>query len=356
MRGNKKVRFAVVLALMFLLGIVLIGGRGCADKGDEDRDHPAEAGEDTMQTVKEPAVSRPVSSGQYKNDGPLSWAAPSGKVFSVGIAQDLDDHIYLNIRCSAADNGNEIGYYIKSDRGLLEYSEEDTVLADCDAGKNEEVVNFYIPRRFYNAVASMEYVDAERYGLRWSDDGSDGNIGGTTIHVRAVNLKTAEFLGVFDIVIAHDAKKKEYFMQSINSADVREYGFLEEEDREEAIQLALTFASDTMFPGDDWQEAARAGAVIQKVDRTYFARFLNTEKKTDTFMNHWTCKDTFAVTFPVSYYGYGTVYLAPQTECIGLTEAKLYGSDNWDLQVYGYDPINPRDEETVVAPTDFFSN
>ena len=58
---------------------------------------------------------------------------------------------------------------------------------------------------------------------------------------------------------------------------------------------------------------------------------------------------------PVDYYGYATIYMAPKTECMGLTEAKMYDSDSYDLQVYGYDPINPRDEMSIVVPIDFFA-
>lgn len=354
MKGQKELAVAAVAAVIF---VCVIGFRACSGDDTQGGSGEISAIEDTVR-VQEPTVIPPLGAGNYRNDQVFSWTSPSGKAISVGIDNvERGDSIYLNIRCATASkDGNEIGYYIRSERGLLEYSDWNEILTDCDSGKNEDAGNFYIPRQFYNSVAAMEYGGAEKYGVRWSDDGSDGTVGGTTISVRAVNLKTSEFIGIFDIVIWYDQKNGTYAIKSVGSADVSEYGLLSKEERDEAVQSAVDFASKTITQGTNWHRTAKAGAVVHKVDHTYFARFLNTEQKTDKFVNHWTCQDTFAVTFPLSHYGYATVYLAPQTECIGLTEPVLYGSRDMNLQVYGYDPLNPRNEETIVVPVDFFSN
>lgn len=312
-------------------------------------------------TVSEPAMSETINLGQYHNGEVRSLTLASGATLSAGLASGGDeDHIYLNLNYSEArPEGDSVGYYIKSERGLMEYSDWDEILTDCDSEDNAGHANFYIPRQIFDRVATMEYVDSQRYGVRWSDDGSDGTIGGTIINVRAINLNTAEFIGVFDINISYD-EDAGYMIQSVTSADVRETGLLTDEERADAVNKAIAFAEGTVLTEDmyhvaDWQNTARVGAFVHKSSRSYFGRLLNTEKKSDKFANHYTCQDTFAVTLPVSLYGYLTVYLAPQTECIGLTEPTLYDSDDLDLQVYGYDPLNPRTEETIIVPTDFFS-
>lgn len=349
-----KIRTAILFVLIVLLFVFII--RSCSNDSDNPSSSSFNQNNGETMTVQEPTRVAISKDGLYDNTEPKTWTSQNGKTFSVGVKlSDSMDAIYLNIRCSAASDGNEVGYYLKSTRGLLEYSDETSVLSDCDSGNNVQHANFFIPRRYYNSVAAMEYVNNNQYGVRWSDDGSDGVTTGTTISVRAVNLKTAEFLGIFDIIIAYNDKTRHYSIDSINSADVSEYKLLSDKERAEAVQTAIDFAAEHMFPNNDWKAAAKAGAVVHKVNRAYFARFLNTEGKSDKSVNYWTCQDTFAVTFPVSYYGYGTVYLAPKTECIGLTEPKAYGSNSLDLQVYGYDPINPRNEETIIAPIDFFS-
>lgn len=360
MERKKRVLIALSVVAACLVGLLAfwILNNICAGKGDGG----ADAVEPGPILVQEPVVSGSINAGQYQNGKIFSWAAPGGGIISVGLDSGGDnDHIYLNMSYSKAQkDGNSVGFYLKSERGLLEFSDWGDVLADCDSGTNADHTSFYIPGQLYDKVAVMEYVDAEHYGVRWSDDGSDGSIAGTTITARAVNLNTAEFIGVFDVCIAYDSKSGTYSIQSVKSADVRETRELREEERAEAVQSAIAFASQTVLPPETysvegWEDAARAGAVVHKSSRTYFARLLNTEKGSDRFVNHSTCQDTFAVTLPISLYGYLTVYLAPQTECIGLTEPTLYQSDDLDLQVYGYDPLNPRSEEAVIVPIDFFS-
>ena len=313
-----------------LLGAMLVSSISAC--GGQENTEPVEQPADQQQADTGPDSIQESSEATYTNKV-VSWKAQSGKKISVGFDS-------------------------KEGRGKLEYSDENNILTDCDSGTNVDHANFFIPRQLYDSVAAMEYVDDANYGVRWSDDGSDGTTDGTTITVRAVNLKTAALIGIFDIVIDHNEKKNSYAITSVNSADVREYGLLDEEEREKAVKDAVDFAATTIFPNigeTRWQTAARNGAIVHKSGRTYFSRFINTEKKSDKYARHLSCADTFAVTMPVDYYGYATVYMAPKTECMGLTEAKMYDSDSYDLQVYGYDPINPRDEMSIVVPIDFFA-
>lgn len=338
-----------------LLGAMLISSISAC--GGQENTEPVEQPADQQQVDTGPDSIQESSEATYTNKV-VSWKAQSGKKISVGLDSDDSNYIYLNIHCEDASDGDEIGYYLKEGRGKLEYSDENNILTDCDSGTNVDHANFFIPRQLYDAVAAMEYVDDTNYGVRWSDDGSDGTTDGTMITVRAVNLKTAALIGIFDIVIDHNEKKNSYAITSVNSADVREYGLLDEEEREKAVKDAVDFAATTVFPNigeTRWQTAARNGAIVHKSGRTYFSRFINTEKKSDKYARHLSCADTFAVTMPVDYYGYATIYMAPKTECMGLTEAKMYDSDSYDLQVYGYDPINPRDEMSIVVPIDFFA-
>lgn len=362
MDRKKRLLTVLVVVLACAAGFLILRASHIPHPGDNLEGNGTDPTVPGPISVHEPVLSGSINPGQYRNGGIYTWTAPGGGTFSVGLESDGDqDHIYLNIRYSEAEkDGNSIGYYLKSERGMLEFSDWDEILTDCDSGENVNHANFYIPRQLYSQVAIMEYVDARRYGVRWSDDGADGDIAGTTVTVRAVNLNTAEFIGVFDISIDYDEESKIYAVQTVKGADVKETGLLSEEERMEAVEAAINFASETVLTEDlyavpDWKDVARGGAFVHKTSRAYFGRLLNTEKKADKFTNYYTCKDTVAVTLPISLYGYLTVYLAPQTECIGLTEPTLYDSDDLDLQVYGYDPLNPRDEETVVVPVDFYS-
>lgn len=357
---KKKLMIVLSIAIACLVGFLAFQALNIPHAGEDLGD--GETTDPGPVSVQEPVISGAINQGKYQNGKVYSWTAPSGETFHVGLEAGRDsDYIYLNIRRSEGEkNGDPVGYYLKSERGLLEYSGWDEILTDCNSGENVNHASFYIPGQLYSQVATMEYIDNEHYGVRWADDGSDGTVAGTTITARAVNLNTAEFIGVFDIYIGYDGEAGTYAIQSVKGADVQETGALSEEERMEAVQTAIDFAAETVLSEDmysitDWKNAARAGAVVHKTSRSYFARLLNVEKKADKFVNHYTCKDTFAVTLPISLYGYLTVYLAPQTECIGLTEPTLYNSDDLDLQVYGYDPLNPRNEETIVVPIDFFS-
>lgn len=357
---EKKRIIVVIAAIAIIGGLVLLFFRSCSSAWNPNGDDERRIEQPT--TIQEPAGSVPQNEGKYKNDRRLSWETASGKTIYVGLENSpMSDYIYLNLQCSdASKDGNEIGFYVKSSRGLLEYSDWTVGLSDCDSGTNAEEGNFYIPLQMYNSVARIVYADAERYGVRWTDDGGDGTIGGATITARAVNLKTAEFIGIIEIMISYDETAGTYSITDIRSADVRETGRLKEDERAEAIQAAVEFAENEIFTkgnelSSGWQDVARAGAVVHSVDRTYFSRLINAEGNADKFIRHYTCRDTFAVTMPISYFGYVTVYLAPETEVMGLTEPMLYGSDELNLKVYGYDPLNPRDEDSLIAPMDFFS-
>lgn len=356
-KGKKITLFGGVL---ILAALALLSFRACSAAWEQGDQKSIQNEQPT--TIQEPAGSVLQNPGKYQNETCLTWTAPSGKTISAGLENGkAGDAIYLNLRCSGASkDGNEIGFYLKSDRGLLEYSDWTVGLSGCDSGTNADSANFYIPQQMYNLVGRMEYEDEENYGVKWSDDGSDGTIAGAIISARAINLKTAELIGICDIEIAYDESEGTYFIEDLRSADVRESGLLSEEDREDAIQKAIQFAEENLFNSGtlskgNWQEAALAGSVVHGVDHTYFARLLDTEGQPDKFVNHYTCQDTYAVTMPVSIYGYVTVYLAPETECMGLTEPTLYDSDELNLTVYGYDPLNPRDEESIIAPIYFFS-
>lgn len=353
---KKKRKGLIVAGVILFVALIVLCLRSCGAawrQVEEQMEQPS--------AVQEPAGTTLKNPGKYLNNTQLSWTTPSGKVISVGLDNGQPgDYLYLNLRCSSAQEGSEIGFYLKTDRGLLEYSDWLVGLSDCDSGTNAGETNFYIAQQMYSEVARIEYTDQGRYGVRWSDDGSDGTIAGATISARIVNLKTAEFIGICDIEISYDQAKSTYAITDIHSADVKETGLLSADDRSAAIQAAITFAEEEIFVSSSlsdggWQQAARAGAVVHKVNHTYFARLLDTDSKADKFVNHYTCQDTYAVTMPVSYYGYVTIYCAPAMECMGLTEATLYDSDDLNLTVYGYDPLNPRDEETIIVPLYFFS-
>ena len=166
----------------------------------------------------------------------------------------------------------------------------------------------------------------------------------------------------------YDVQVEVYYLSGIHPADVSRTGELGPERRLELLEKALLFAEDTLAidlndvdwsgfgieDGDyDWREKAVAGAVVDKVSRPYFNKFLNTNGKTATFLNDFPdCRDTFAVTLPLPLYGYVTVYFAPRNELHRLPAEYTGDSELQRLELYAYDPLLPRSEKTIIVPHD----
>ena len=261
-----------------------------------------------------------------------------------------DDHIYLNIKCSEARDGYEIGYYVESSRVDLQLPTFNNIA--CDVGENATQSNFVIRERFYADVAPSTYVNKDYFGVRWQDNIMyDNRNGGTTISIRAVNLKTGALVTMCDATISYDKKKNTYSITSLKSSEVAKTKELTNDTRDHIVKKSAEFAASRLHC--DVSEFNVSAAICDKHDGTYFSNFLGKDDAILYYKDYITCHDTYAITLPSEKYGYITVYYAPQTQLIGLTSPTEVGSTDLRLKLYGYDPVFPQDPHTLLAPDGF---
>lgn len=289
----------------------------------------------------------------YHNNKKFSYDYGGGTI-TVGMDKGPDDkYIYLNINCSEAKDQNEIGYYIETDRGNLEYGIESDNL-NCDVGYNEKETNFAIIDRLYSNVVPVRYVDEDNYGIRWSDDMlEDDTNSGTSIALRAVNLKTGALVALCDAVIEYDEENNSYSLTALKSSDVKDNKELDDESRANLVKKAAEFASERLHV--DISDLNNSRAVVDKHNGTYFSKFMDEDDSVLLYKDYTTCADTYVVNIPSSEYGFVSVYFAPQTQLIGLTSPTEPGKTDLKLQLYGYDPVRPFNWETIIAPDGFLA-
>lgn len=287
--------------------------------------------------------------GKYINDT-VSYDYGDGKI-TVGTDHPPDDeHIYLNVSCSEAADGNEIGYYLESSRIMLEHGEGNNI--GRDVGDNAAYTNFLIIDRLYDNLIPITCEDENQYGVRWADNElQDGNNGGTTISIRAVNLATGAIVAMCDAVIEYDSKDNTYEIAELKSSDVKDNKELDDTSRTNIVNKAAKFASERVHT--DVSDFDTASAIVDKHDGTYFSRFLDEDDTILYYKDYTTCKDTYAVTVPSASYGFVTVYFAPQTQLIGMTSPHEPGKTDLKLKLYGYDAVRPIDTHSILAPQGF---
>lgn len=349
----------VCVILFFMKTCELTDGQG-SPQGTPSPGFIPEVVSPAVEDDFEDTSSAIVGAGNYQNNKTFTVTALNGKTISAGVKNtEANDAIYLNLDYEKAAAGSETGYYISADRGLLKYSGIGKE-QDCDSGTNADYNNFYILERCWDQVVPITYKNNEEFGLMWQDDFlSDGTSAGATISVRAVNVKSKEFLGVFKLVITRNDEGK-YAIASFTSDDVSVTGELAPEERELAVSQAIRFATEKILvePDEKWEKAALEKAVVDKINHAYFPRFLNERTLTAKISEFRSCKDTFAVTIPVKGNGYLTVYFAPKLELIGLDQSALQGTETLDLQIYGYDPVLVFSQAALeqVVPSDFITD
>lgn len=302
----------------------------------------------------------------YKNGKVLTYNYRNDEVISAGIAEiDASEGIYLDLHCSAAHEGNKIGYYVTARTGLVEYSRG--YVGPVNSSTNIGSTDFVIVDRLYSKVRGTKYHDPVDFGMRWRNTGIYDDAETTAIGVRAVNLVTGSLLCIFDINIAYDSESHTFSLESISPADVCYSNELSEEVRSQTIEKAVDFVDGSMElslddvdwaslgldPDYDWKASLRNNATVDKVAKPYFNLFLDTSGKTANFFQDYpACSDIFAVTMPVSLYGYITVYLAPWYEIHHMTQEYTGEGELQRLEIIGYDPLLPRSSQTIVVPQD----
>lgn len=303
----------------------------------------------------EPTFQAVKMSGAYENDRILTFDYYSGSI-SAGVEDNmLDDALYLNLRCSEAAEGNEIGYYISASRGCLEYSRG--FVGACYDEENRGYTDFAITKRLYSKVRAISFEDGVHYGLRWMDiNQAENEIEDAVIQIRVVNLVNSNPLCICDLSIRYDAQTCKYYLAEFTSSDVKATGELSREERSSLVDQTIAFAENVLELGlneEDWKEGARAGAIVDKTDRPYFNKMLDKNQTTATYLNDFpTCSDTFAVTMPISLVGSLTVYFAPWYELYRMQEKYTGEGEIQKLVLYAYDPLLPCSEKTILVPHD----
>ena len=227
--------------------------------------------------------------GSYRNTGIVSWQYSEIGSICAGInAPERTEALYLDLNCSEASDGHEIGYYVTASTGSLHYSRG--FIGEYDAEENSPFSDFMIADRLFTRVRAVQYTDERNKGIRWMDEyrGAE-SCGGATVSVRAVNLSTGGLVCICDIEIAFDEQDKVYYLSGFHSADVHITGEMDSERRSELVTNALRFAEEQL-PIElseieweelgiqeeeyDWEAAAIGGAVVDKISRAYFNKLL----------------------------------------------------------------------------------
>ena len=232
---------------------------------------------DAKELEWESAAGNMAMPGSYDNSKTVSWEYAAGKTIYVGMAlPEAADALYLGLHCSEAAGGNEIGYFLSASTGSLQYSRG--YVGPHDDNENEAYTDFVIADRLYSRVRAIGYADAKNYGVRWTDEyrGAE-QTGNARLHVRAVNLTNGALVCICEVEIGCDAVSGVYSLQGIQAADVKETGESAAEIRDFLIDQAIIFAERSLEMSfadytalgldaetQDWKEASRAGAAVDK--------------------------------------------------------------------------------------------
>ena len=300
----------------------------------------------------------------YLNRKIYTYHLDSQTVLHVGCKEKEGDAIYLNICCDQAKKGNEIGYYLIADRGYLESNDMDG--QPVGQGKNEGETDFYIVDRFYSEVVPIRYQDHDAYGVKWYDDLMyDGTKGGATISVRAVNLDNGAYVGMCHVEISYDEDAGTYEITSVHSADAVENGLITYEEKEQMAKQAIAYLGDKFLflqEEPDWIPLVTDCGVVEKVNTTYFTEVLYRSGLALKPHLAMEIENKYAYTIPLSYYGLITLYYAP-VECVeevlGTTTDRerletVSEEERKTLILWGYDALNPWDEDTLLVPPHFW--
>lgn len=345
------------LTTFFLLGTLIMSiFSGCNTKETNTTQTNSVNDENVMNSIAEDSSKSNsdeyTDDVTYKNGKILTYKYDGGKLTIGTKDTGNSDGIYLNLNCSEAKEGNEIGYYLESSRVNLQYSSEGAGL-NCNTGENTKYSNFVIVDHLYSDVIPAEYKDEENYGIKWADDRlEDGTNAGTKISIRAVNLITGDLITMCDAYIDYDKDKQTYKLTSVKSSDVSENNELSDESRENIVNASSNFiVEDLQVPES---EIHKDQCIVDLHNVTYFPRFLDiNNSKIIYYKDYTTCFNTYAVNIPVDKYGFVTVYFAPQSQLIGLTSPSEPGSDDLKLKMFAYDALNPYNEHTIIAPDGF---
>lgn len=341
---NQKI-LAIIAGAIIVFGAILMGFFFMGHR--EPPPKPPDVNTEKKDPIKKPA---PIPEATYDNTKTVDFDYGKGTL-KMGLGEEKDDYIYLNIQSTNAKDGGEIGYYVESTRGEVELSPAEQLSIDQEP--YSKYSNFIILRRTYEEAMPSIYRSAKNFGARWRDDPMiDGKRKGTNIRIRGVNLKDGTLEFILDAKIAYDEKAKVYALDKI----VHLKPTANEADAAKAVDEAIKFAVDTLHLELSEEEIANAkkGAILDTHNVTYFPKFLNKDGEIANKRDFMTCKDTLAVNLPLSpnRYGFLTVYFAPRTQITGMESPTGKDKSTMNLRILGYDPPFPMNRYAGGIPVD----
>lgn len=343
-----------------------------ADESNEDwRDN--EIVSDSVEAEGEDnATAGLVTDAAYKNDKMVTYAYNAdGDTITFGVASGDSDMVYLNPVASSATEKQPVGFYLTSERCPLVYSNNNW--SSYDSWGTERGLNFIV-HHSYDELIPAAYTSNKDYGVGWRNDFLvDGKMDtGTTIYVRAVQIRSGKMLALCKVNITYDESSKSYYILSVENADVAATGEMNASDRTELLDKAFTIALNKEFgPTDpeyteDFRETAIAGGFVQKMQTLYFPKVLDYAGNTRTSTRFTDIYgDVYAVTIPGPEYAFLTMYFsadAPDTPPISgfeelvTTPLEVYPITSLGLKYFAQDLYYPRGQNIVVAPGGYYDN
>ncbi len=366
MLRNKCARIGTAIAVLCVMSLsIFMCSCGNSDSnGDSASNSKVEKTEGGAVIDADSKVS---GEGIYINDKVLTIESDKGDKVSVGVkAGATDDGIYLNpVIISGAVNADYTytgGFWIDLSRGEFLYSTDGYAPYNMEGYENFD--NFIIMDHYYDTLTPATYVDDITYGVRWIDDYNVDEEPYAIITLRAVDVETSRYFGSYEIKIGQDDEGR-YSIVDLASADVAKKGIISQEKRDELVDEAIAFLSDTLqieadpFVAEylgDWKDLSTYGAFVELCQGTYFPQFLDPESHTARMTDYICVSDNiFAVNLQVNYYGLVTIYFAPQEK---LDEGYSEEIVDENLVIIGYDPFeyDSIDAVEMVTPSDFFDS
>lgn len=275
----------------------------------------------------------PTFENTCENTGTKSIDIMCGDVkhtFTVGVKNDFDRAVILNIACDNVEGRSVIGYYMTCPRGgniLTEQTDPELRPQVIENGKR----NGYLIRTF-DKIYNMEYEDMVHFGVCWIPEFMA--TGDQYIDVRAIDLDTHQMLAIFRIMLVQENGK--YKIGGLQNLEVEG----------EVVDVLSALAREAMHNGvvgslkEGSFDDTRVLVELREY-KTYFDSFCASTRHSMIYAGtvqypvyavtvHTTVETLSFITF------YFNVYVDPST-----------GTPSYTLT--GYDCLAPFTEESIIS-------
>ena len=269
----------------------------------------------------------------------VTFTSDKGGEYTLDVNQ-TENGIYLDLHREDTD---AIGYYI-------------TGLPYGKIYSNREIVNpedaktgdFFLPYLFMNEGINFGSSNKDSYAIYFEPDAYEESY---DFSVRVVRIYDGLLL---DVIELHIDGKNAPFDVYLANADVKFQGIMTDKNRGYLIDDAIEFAKER-FPnatGGDWEGWARSEVIVDFVAWPYHADVIEMHSNRIYTMTHkWggTYGHVYAVSFPLSVYGYMTVYGAETKFVYGNNEVadKTVREDEIPF-CFAYSPVCTRAAGSII--------